>query len=124
MPEQIQSTSFSLAAVEGLCDGVEAATFSGEQRTNRAGVPIWRVVVSVREPGEIRRRSIDVMVAANESPVLTADARVVLIAPTLSVWRTPEGRSGFTVRAERVEELTPIEGGGSRLPTTPSRGQR
>lgn len=123
MAEQVHSVSFTLGAVEGMLDGVEASTFGGEQRTNRNGLLIWRVVVSVREPGEIRRRSIDVQVAANEAPSLTPDARVALVAPTISIWRTAEGRSGYTIRAERVEEIAPAEGG-SRLPTAPSRGQR
>lgn len=124
MSGQVQSVSFTLGAVEGLLDGVEPAMFGGEQRRTRAGVPLWRVVVSMREPGEIRRRSVDVLVGAPEMPLAgLTDIKVALSSPTISVWRTAEARSGFTVKAAGVEEIGAVDGG-TRLPTAPSRGQR
>lgn len=123
MADEVQSTRFALGAVEGLLDGVEAATFGGEQRTTRAGVPLWRVVVSIREPGEIRRRSVDVLVAAPEAPTFAPDTRVALVAPTITAWRSADGRAGFTVRADHIEEVAD-SAATSRLPTSPSRGQR
>lgn len=86
-------------------DGCEPATDdAGIQRTDRkSGLPVWRVFVWVRLPGEERRRMLPVSISSASAPKAQPDTHIALVAPTVSAWKMPDGKSGVTVRAQGVE---------------------
>jgi len=96
---------FPLAIGPVIYDGFEPATAdAGVQRIDRAtGLPVWRVYVWVRLPGEERRRVLPVSIAAASAPAAQPDTHIALVAPVVKAWRLRDGKSGVSIYADGVE---------------------
>lgn len=86
-------------------DGCEPSVDDdGVQRTDRrSGLPLWRVYVWVRLPGEERRRVLPVSIAAATAPTAQQDTHVALVGATVSAWRLRDGKAGVKLAALGVE---------------------
>jgi hypothetical protein len=89
----------------GLVDDVGPATWRGEQRTTRAGVPLWRVTLLVRLPGARSRRALDFLVESPDRPDLNVDAPAAPISPVVNIYEIPDRGLVTSIRAESVQHV-------------------
>ena len=103
MSELLKNVPLPLDLEEVWLEEITVATYDGSPRLDReTNLPIWRVGVLARFPGQVRRVSLDVMIVSEHAPSVAIDGPAQLVGATLTYWSSKSGRSGLTIRARDV----------------------